>query len=266
MNIALAQMDVQWANPEANLEAAERMVAHAATAGADLVILPELWGSGYDLAHAQAYASALDTGLFEHMAALARRHGLYVTGSLLEASKGHIYNTCVLFGPQGLAGQYRKLHLFRLMQEDRYLTPGDRPSQCKDLPWGVTGLAICYDLRFPELFRGYALDGAQLIVLPAQWPAPRIDHWRTLLRARAIENQCFIAGCNRVGADPDNTFGGASAIVGPWGELLVEGKDHPELLVARIAPEKVHEARRRIPVLSDRRPDCYVTSHTTQPR
>jgi predicted amidohydrolase len=127
-------------------------------------------------------------------------------------------------------------------------------------------LAICYDLRFPELFRGYALGGARLIVIPAQWPAPRIDHWRTLLRARAIENQCFVAGCNRVGTDPDNTFGGASAVIGPWGELLVEGGDQAALLVARITPAKVDEARRRIPVLSDRRPDRYVTSHTTQPR
>jgi len=266
MKIALAQIDIQWANPDANLDTAERMVAHAATAGADLVVLPELWGSGYDLAHAQAHASALDAGLFDHMAAMAKRHELYVAGSLLEASAGRVYNTCVLFGPQGLASQYRKLHLFRLMQEDRYLTPGDRPAQLQDLPWGITALAICYDLRFPELFRGYALGGARLIVIPAQWPTPRIDHWRTLLRARAIENQCFVAGCNRVGTDPDNTFGGASAVVGPWGELVVEGEDRPALLIARIAPEKVDEARRHIPILSDRRPDCYEASRTTQPR
>jgi len=143
------------------------------------------------------------------------------------------------------------------MQEDRYLAAGDQPALCEGTPWGTTALAICYDLRFPELFRTYALAGARLVLLPAQWPAPRNDHWRTLLRARAIENQCVVAGCNRVGADHNNFFGGASAVIGPWGELLVEGSDRAALLVAEVNFDAVEEARRRIPILSDRRPECY---------
>ncbi len=257
IKIALAQMDVKWADPEANLATARDMVAQAATAGADLVVLPELWGSGYDLAHAAAYATPLDSGLFEAMATLAREHGLYVAGSLLEESEGRIYNTCALFGPQGLVGRYRKLHLFCLMAEDRYLAPGDGPALCSDLPWGATALAICYDLRFPELFRGYAVAGARLMLIPAQWPARRVDHWQALVRARAIENQCVVAACNRIGADPDATFGGASAVVGPWGEVLVEGDDQPALLLAEADLAEVDEARRHIPVLRDRRPECY---------
>jgi predicted amidohydrolase len=257
IKIALAQMDVRWADRDANLATARRMVAQAAKARADVVVLPELWGSGYDLAHAASLATSIHDGLFQEMAALARQHDLYLIGSLLEASAGHIHNTCAFFGPQGLVGSYRKLHLFRLMAEDSYLSPGDQPGLYDVPPWGMTALAICYDLRFPELFRGYALAGARLMVIPSEWPAPRIDHWRTLLRARAIENQCVVAACNRVGADRDNMFGGASAVVGPWGETLVEGDGHPALLMAQVDLAQVDEARRRIPVLSDRRPECY---------
>jgi omega-amidase len=251
IRVTLVQMDVKWADPEANLDTAREMIAQAAAHHADLVVLPELWGSGYDLAHAANYATDVGSGLFYEMAALAQEHNLHLAGSLLEANGGR------LFGPQGLAGSYRKMHRFRLMQEDRYLGAGNQPIHLTGLPWGKTALAICYDLRFPELFRGYAVIGAQLIVIPAQWPAPRIEHWRTLLRARAIENQCFVIGCNRVGADRDNVFGGASAVIGPWGELLVEGGDSPALLVAEVDLTEVEKARQRIPVLDDRRPECY---------
>ncbi|MGD9100346.1 MAG: carbon-nitrogen family hydrolase [Anaerolineae bacterium] len=257
LKIALAQMDIQWANPQANLDTARGMVAQAAGAGAHLVVLPELWGSAYDLAHAANYASSLQEGLFGEMAALARKHGLYVAGSLLEAGAGGMYNTCALYSPQGLVGSYRKLHLISLMQEDRYLAPGDRLALCEGLPWGATGLAICYDVRFPEVFRGYGVAGARLVIVPAQWPSPRIAHWRTLLKARAIENQCVVAACNRVGADPHNTFGGASALIGPGGEVLVEGDDGPALLTAQVDMGTVDEVRRFLPVFRDRRPECY---------
>jgi omega-amidase len=255
--IALAQMDVKWAEPEANLATARQMVARAATAGADLVVLPELWGSGYDLAHAADYATPLHSGFFGEMAALAQAHDLHVAGSLLEARDGRIYNTCALFDPQGLVGNYRKLHLIGLMDEDRYLAPGDKLTLCEGPPWGATGLAICYDLRFPEVFRAYAVAGARLMVIPAQWPAPRIEHWRLLLRARAIENQCIVAACNRVGADPNNEFVGASAVVGSGGEVLVEGDERPALLMAEVDLAKVEETRHFLPVFHDRRPECY---------
>jgi len=257
IKIALAQMDVKWAEPEANLTTVQQMVAQAAEAGADLVVLPELWGSGYDLAHAGQYATTVYDGLFGEMAALAEAHRLHVVGSLLEQENARIYNTCALFSPQGPVATYRKIHLFRLMEEHQYLAPGDQPTLCKDLPWGTTALAICYDLRFPELFRGYALAGARLVIIPAQWPARRVDHWGTLLRARAIENQCFVAGCNRVGRDNGDPFGGRSALVGPWGEVLVEGDDRPALLLAEVDLDKVEQARQHIPILSDRRPECY---------
>ena len=115
-----------------------------------------------------------------------------------------------LYSPEGrLAASYSKIHLFRLMDEDQYLAAGTA-GVLHELPWGCAGLAICYDLRFPELFRRYALEGARLLILPAAWPHPRRMHWRTLLRSRAIENQCFVAACNRVGTTDDVSFFGFS--------------------------------------------------------
>ncbi len=258
LRIALAQFDVRVGEPEANLATARRMVAEAARQGAKLVLLPELWGSGYDLPHAARYATPTDAGLFAEMTALAREHDLYLAGSLLEAADGRFYNTLLLTGPEGPLATYRKVHLFRLMEEDHYLAPGESPVVAST-PWGATGLAICYDLRFPELFRGYAVQGARLILLPAQWPARRVEHWRTLVRARAIEDQCFVAACNRVGRDPgSDAFGGRSALVSPRGEVLVEGSEDDEaLLIAEADLAEVERVREHIPVLQDRRPQIY---------
>jgi predicted amidohydrolase len=148
------------------------------------------------------------------------------------------------------------MHLFRLMAEEKYLAPGEAATLA-DTPWGKIGMAICYDLRFPELFRRYALGGAQLILVPAEWPHPRRAHWQTLLRARAIENQCFVAACNRVGTTGNSTFFGASAVIDPWGETLIEGGEAEMILTVTIDLALVDSVRRRIPVFEDRRPELY---------
>jgi predicted amidohydrolase len=148
------------------------------------------------------------------------------------------------------------LHLFRLMHEDEWLQAGSSALEL-DLPWGNTGLAICYDLRFPELFRKYAVDGAKMIVIPAEWPIERVEHWRALLVARAIENQCYIVATNAAGQTGDTVFGGHSMIVDPWGKIVIEGGDAPMLLTAEIEMDMVDEIRRRIPVFEDRRSDIY---------
>ncbi|MGH2544094.1 MAG: nitrilase-related carbon-nitrogen hydrolase, partial [Ardenticatenaceae bacterium] len=226
LTLSLAQMPVAVGEPGRNLALARRMAAEAAERGTNLFLLPELWGSGYDLHHATRHASSLNEGLFAEMVILAREHRMWVGGSLLGydgETERRPYNLFALYAPDGtLAYHYSKLHLFRLMDEDQWLAPGPHPTLAK-LPWGTAGLAICYDLRFPELFRGYALAGARLILLPAEWPHPRLAHWQTLLRARAIENQCFVAACNRVGEDPNGTrFFGHSTILDPWGETIAE--------------------------------------------
>lgn len=262
LTVTLVQMDCHLGQPATNFDRAEEFVSEAARRGSDLVVLPELWSTAYDLENAGAHATPLaknarDGGWFGHVAQWAQQHGIWLTGSLLEAQNGRVNNCMALYNPAGeLTAVYRKIHLFRLMQEEQYLAPGQEATLV-DLPWGRAGLAICYDLRFPELFRRYALAGARLMVLPAEWPNPRREHWRTLLRARAIENQCFVVACNRVGESKGNTFFGASTVIDPWGEALIEGGAAETLLTVTLDLGRVDEARRRIPVFQDRRPELY---------
>lgn len=258
LTISLAQMDVAFGRPQDNLAAVEALAAEAAARGSDWLILPELWSTGYDLENAAQHATTTAAGVFAQLAGLARRYRLQIAGSALGLlGPGQFGNTLTWHTAEGeLAGVYSKLHLFRLMQEEQFLTAGDAP-QLVDTPWGRVGLAICYDLRFPELFRLYALAGAHFIVLPAEWPYPRLAHWQTLLRARAIENQLFVIACNRVGRAGETAFLGRSAIIDPWGETVIEGDDRAQLLTAAIDTTLTSAVRSRIPVFADRRPDCY---------
>jgi omega-amidase len=259
LRIALGQMDIALGDPAANLREVQELAASAAAEGSELLLLPELWGSGYDLERASELADELNTGLFASVAALARHYRLAICGSLLEwdPDDQRAYNTATIYDADGaLRGVYRKIHRFGLMDEDRFLGAGE-VTPLLSLPWGMTAMAICYDLRFPELFRKYALEGARVMLMPSEWPIQRIEHWRTLVRARAIENQCYVIACNRVGADRANTFGGASAVVDPWGQVLVEGGTDAALLHTRIDLAVVDEARGRIPVWDDRRPELY---------
>jgi len=137
------------------------------------------------------------------------------------------------------------------------LTPGDHATLCST-PWGPTGLGICYDLRFPELFRAMALAGAKLFVIPAQWPVKRLEAWLLLARARAAENELIVAACNRVGRNEDVIFPGRSIVVDPWGNTLVEGDDQERLLIAQANLREVEKARRYLTVYEDRRPEAYV--------
>jgi len=260
LTLALAQMDVPAGQPEANLARVREFAAQAREAQADLLLLPELWLHGYDLERAAEWAAPLGEGGFAHMAGLARQFRLHLAGSLLERHAGGVSNTAVLYAPDGaLLGAYRKVHLFRLMQEPRYLVAGEHATLCPT-PWGPTGLAICYDLRFPELFRTMAVAGAVLFVVPAQWPVRRVEAWLLLARARAVENELVVAACNRVGRDGPVTFPGRSLVVDPWGHVLVEGDDRERLLIAQVDLREVRKARRYLTVYEDRRPEAYRVS------
>jgi predicted amidohydrolase len=258
VQIALAQMNVSRGCPEENAEAARDLVSRAGSRGADLVVLPELWPTGYDLDRASNYAAPLDEGAFGIMAEMARTHQVIVAGTALEANPGGLpFNTAAVYGPKGdRLGAYRKIHLFPLIGETTHMSPGNDLT-ILTMPWGPTALAICYDLRFPELWRRHAYAGAVLIVIPAEWPVRRIEHWRLLLRARAVENQLFVAGCNRAGGDTDGDFGGYSAVVDPWGQVVVEGGGEPDLLVATLDLDEVARVRDLFPFLEDQRPEVY---------
>lgn len=258
INVALAQMAIALGRPDENEATVWSLAAQAAGQGADLLVLPELWPTGYDLAQAAEYAAALDSGPFAAMADVARRHGLHVVGTALEANpNGPPYNTAALFGPGGeCLAKFRKVHLIPLMAEPEHLAAGESLPTF-ELPWGRTALAICYDLRFPEMWRRLTTSGARLILIPAEWPVRRVEHWRLLLRARAVENQLFVVGCNRAGVDQDGEFGGHSAAVDPWGRVLVEAGLEPGLFHASLDLDEVARCRRLFPFLEDRRPEVY---------
>lgn len=267
VRISLAQMNVCPGEPAQNLAAVRSWVAEAAAQGSELIVLPELWDTGYALDRAQELGASASEGRFAEIAELARAHRIHVIGSMLELGQPRgtsrpAYNTAMWLAPDGTAlGSYRKIHLFRHqpLLEDQHLLPGGVPS-CIQSPWGPTGMAICYDLRFPELFRVYAATcGAVMTIVPAQWPLVRIDHWRTLLRARAIENQMIVVGCNRVGESEGQVYGGGSAIYDAWGNAIGEAGPDEELLTLNVDIAQVAEVRSRLPVLEDRRPDLYQT-------
>lgn len=256
--ISLGQMNVKLGDPAANWQTVQTMTAEAKRRGSDLVIFPELWSTGYDLENAASYATPTDAGLFAQVAALAKQHQIGILGSCLSLlGEGRFGNTAVYFDSNGRSlGEYSKLHLFRLMQEEQFLTAGAAPTLV-EAEWGKAGLTICYDLRFPELFRRYALAGAQVAFVPAEWPHPRLAHWQTLLRARAIENQMFVVACNRVGSSKGTDFFGHSCILDPWGDVVIELGEREMLGTAEIDIAQVDAVRAKIPVFTDRRPEVY---------
>ncbi len=257
LNVSLAQIHIKAGDPRSNWTAMQDLTNESARRGCELIVLPELWDNGYALDKAKENASSLSTGLFAQVAALSRNSNIHVIGSMLEKRGVGVYNSTAVFSPRsGVMGAYRKIHLFGPLNEPQYLSPGESPLTV-DLPWGRTGFAICYDLRFPELFRRYAVEGAKVVIIPAEWPHPRLNHWRTLLQARAIENQMFIIACNRVGESLGTTYCGHSMIVDPWGEFVCEGGEGEMLLSARINTDMVDEIRAKMPVLADRRPNIY---------
>jgi len=263
LNVSLIQMDIKRGNPRLNWPRAQTFLSQAKQQGAQLAILPELWDAGFALKQAKEFASSLSGGLFAQLAALSKQLDLFITGSMLEKRGLGVANCAPMVSPtSGIVGAYRKAHLFRPMQEDQYLTAGEGTVNL-NLPWGQTALAICYDLRFPELFRRYAVEGAKVILLPCQWPEPRLEHYRTLLRARAIENGVFIVAVNRVGGDVDEETGqetryfGHSSVIDPFGNLVLEAGAEEGLYNVRFDLALCEKAQKAIPVLEDRRPELY---------
>jgi omega-amidase len=259
LTVSLVQMHVRKAGPRTNWSRVQEFTAEAAHRGADLVVFPELWDAGGAYAKGKEIASSLSGGLFAQVVALSRQHNIHVLGSLYEKRGQGLYNTMAVISPvNGMMGAYRKVHLFPLMNEDKWLLHGEAPLTL-DMPWGRTGFAICYDLRFPELFRRYVDDGVQTIVIPMAWPHPRLAHYRTLLRARAIENQTYVIAVNRVGPDVDEEgnveqdYFGHSCVIDPWGETVIEAGEVEAHMTVELDMDLVTRTRRTLPVLDDRR-------------
>ena len=263
VTISLAQMSVIRSKPEENLKKGETLTAEAAMRGSDIICFPEMWTTGFDWAANKLIAPEQQKTL-EIIADMARRYHIWINGSMLALDEdGNMSNTSILFDADGnKTGTYCKTHLFSLLHEEKHMAAGK--SLCTvETPWGLAGLSICYDVRFPELFRTYALKGVKIMFLPAAFPYPRLPHWKVLVRARAIENQMFVLATNQVGPEDFGregaaTYFGNSVIIDPWGETVIEaGESREMLLTATIDVVKVDEVRSKIRVLQDRRPELY---------
>jgi omega-amidase len=256
--IGLAQMDIVFGHPEENKKKVEQWVKNASDEGCNTVVLPELWTTGYDLTRMDEIADEGAKDSTSFLSALSKKYSIHIVGgSVAQKTQDGVSNTLLVTNSKGkLVKQYSKLHLFKLMDEHHYLLPGHEDGIFTLQDTEMAGL-ICYDIRFPEWFRKQVLLGAKVVFVVAEWPAARIDHWQTLLRARAIENQCFVIACNRVGSDPNNEFGGCSLIIDPWGEILSKGSQMEELVTAEINLQEVEKVRKKIPIFQDRRPDFY---------
>ena len=261
LKVALFQFDVKLGDPEANRQRVKALLERTKGKNPDIVILPEMWDTSYDIKNLREIASIENPKTLKFLMDIASHYNVNVVGgSIPFIDKGKIYNTSFVFNRMGkLLGVYRKIHLFGLMGEDRVFERGS--DLCLFELEGVKcGLTICYDLRFPELFRSLALKGAEVIFVPAQWPLARINHWKILLQARAIENQCYVIGVNRCGQEGDLVFGGSSLVIDPWGDIIAGGSDIETVIFAEINVDKVKEVREMIPVFKDRAPEVYGLS------
>ncbi len=254
---ASIQFNISLGYIDRNIDQASAALRRVADQGARVAVLPEMWSCGYDYRNLSALAQETPRVL-NRLQQLCKDLGLVSVGSLPELVDGSIYNTAYVIDCGELVGSYRKLHLFSTMHEDRYLSAGDR-SLVVDTSIGRVGVAICYDLRFPELFRKLALEGAEIICLPAEWPKPRQEHWKTLLRARAIENQLFVLAANCCGVQGKLDFFGLSQIISPLGNVLRTAGEEDTELVAQLDFSELEAYRRQIDILNDRRADIYGT-------
>nr|WP_047152139.1 carbon-nitrogen family hydrolase [Aneurinibacillus tyrosinisolvens] len=259
--IALCQMDIRFGDPVLNQKKVRGFFEQAASLDKkpDIIIFPELWNTGYDLTRLDDIADPEGKQTKELLSELSRQHQVYtIGGSVAEKRETGTFNASFVFSPEGeIIHTYRKAHLFRLMEEEKYLLPGESLAGFT-LDGMPALLQICYDIRFPEGIRSGALAGAEVLFVAAEWPHPRLAHWRQLLIARAIENQMYVVACNRAGTDPRNTFCGHSMIIDPWGEVIAEGEEEEAIVTGEIDRALVSEVRGRIPVFSDRRTDLYM--------
>jgi predicted amidohydrolase len=248
-------MDIQLGRPDINLSRAVEGIIQASEINPDVILLPELFTTGFS-ENLLKVSEPIDGNTVTTLKELAVKYNVNIAGSFAEKWKGQIYNSMPVITPKGIAGIYRKTHLFKPMDEPNTFQPGDE-IVAVDLDFGKAGCLICYDIRFPEMARRLTLDGAKVLMVSAEFPHPRLDHWTTLLKARAIENQLFVCAVNRVGRDDTNEFFGHSMIISPWGEVIAEGRVGEEIIFADLELEEVEEARRTIPALEDRREDLY---------
>lgn len=255
--VALLQIDVSDDEPVDVREKRVIDMVEAQKGKADLVVLPELWHVGaFNNAALMPNAQQRDGDLVTRLRHAAREAGVWLHGGSFveECDGGKPANTTVVIRPDGqVAAFYRKIHLFGFDEgEAVMLQRGDDAIVINDTPVGDAGIATCYDLRFPELFRAQSLKGAEAYVLCSGWPTPRINHWSALIKARAIENQAWFIACNEVGRNGNYILGGTSMVVDPKGDVVAQAGTDEEILYADVDPQAARDWRTSFPILRDR--------------
>ncbi len=252
----MIQFDVLTGRVEENLAIVSAYLEKMAAQGVQLAVLPEMFTCSFDNENLNRHAQTTHD-VITWLSGFAKDNRMALAGSLPVADSAGIYNTMVVIDTDGsVAGNYQKIHLFRLTRENDYYAPGNRIDTVQT-GLGPVGLMICYDIRFPELSRSLYLKGAQILLVSAQWPTPRVHHWQSLLTARAIENQLFVIASNRTGADSSLEFPGSSVIIDPFGDILADAGKEAGHATAAIDLNRVETARNMIPCRTDRRSDIY---------
>jgi len=249
MRVHLCQLDLAWHDRPANHAAARRMLENARPAAGDLVVLPEMFPVGFSMDVDAIADHAGETARF--VPQLAKDFGVYVIAGNVIKPDDRGRNEALVAGPDGsLLTTFHKLHPFRFAGEDHHYTGGDG---VKIFDWNGLKVSplICYDLRFPEAFRLATKAGAEMLVVIANWPTARVSHWLALLTARAIENQAYVVGVNRVGNDPKNAYPGRSVTIDPRGNTRLDAGDAVGCFPCDIEPQTVREYRANFPALAD---------------
>ena len=251
MHILGFQYDIAWQDKSANYVRVRSLVETAAPEPGSLLVLPEMFATGFSMdVDSVAERENGETSAF--LASLALQRRTYIAGGLVSRAEEELgSNDAVVFEPGGhLIGRYRKMHPFSLGGEDQHYAAGQDPIV---VDWNGIKVCplVCYDLRFPEIFRTAVVRGAEVFVVIANWPRARQRHWEILLKARAVENQSYVVGVNRVGRDPNLKYQGGSLIVDPRGEVIADGANREEVIRAEIDPDDLRAYRRRFPALQD---------------
>lgn len=251
MKIALVQLDIQWESKKVNYCHAEEFIKKASYEGCDIVVFPEMFNTGFSM-NISAIAEDEDGETSLLLSRLARKYNVNLIAGypVTSAYPGRGRNQAVVYDRQGtLVARFVKLHSFAFANEDQYYSAGNKVVTF-DIEGMASSIFICFDLRFPEVFRRIAKNVQAIFVL-ANWPSVRTEHWEALLKARAIENQCFVIGVNRTGRDGNGIdYSGKSKIFGPLGHEICSGSETEELLIGEILPNEVIEIRKRFPFLN----------------
>ena len=256
MKVVLIQGDIKKGEPDKNRGRFFELMEEAMKQNPQVLVLPELWNTGY-ADNPRLSADIQGEPTLSILCSFARKHNVNIVGgSTADVVEGKLYNRSHIISRQGeLVGGYSKIHLFSLNEEQKHFSPGGQLGLFM-LENIRCGIIICYDLRFPELTRALALEGAEIIFICAQWPRSRIHAWRTLVSARAAENQIYMVAVNRAGIEAGNNFGGSMAAA-PDGEIMAEAGKEETLLTLEFVLDRIKEARKEIHYLRDRRPEIY---------